>query len=305
MMRLRLKNTFVEVDMDAVADTCVAGSSPCLSQLGGGNGRSPTATRSRSAEVDSPSRPFREVRTSLQMDRLNNILVGCQRPDFREHGRDGVKDTGACGNAKTSCPSVTESEEAVASSACSTGFSGVGGLKRQVWSFDFSSTAPSDLETREQREYSHKDVPRRSNFQVEPTSDSDCGNRDLPTTLMIRNIPNCYSQQDLFAELQEHGFSGLIDFLYMPRDKSAKACIGYAFVNFADGASAGRCVELLLGHRFRRHGKCRNAVVSVAHLQGLEANRAHYEKSAVNSSRIARHRPLFLTSCSQDQLPHD
>lgn len=223
--------------------------------------------------MESPSRPLREVRTCPQLERLNDILVGCQRQGFSWYD-DGL-------------------EEALASSACSTVSPGSRpGLKRQVWSLDFSSTAPSDPGV---KEYSHKDVPRRAHFQSEPLCEVSSGSRELPTTLMIRNIPNRYSQQDLLEELEELGFAGLIDFVYLPRDKSAKASIGYAFVNFADGASAQRCMDLLPGHTFSRcGGKGRRAQVSVAHMQGVDANLAHYERSAVNSSRRAQHRPLFL-----------
>jgi len=277
-MRLRLKNTFVEVDI-ATAETAAGGYSPRVLGISG-QGRSPPAVRARSVEVESPSRQSRDVRTCPQLDRLNNILVGC-------HQQDGIAHKGP----PPSCPSDADSEEAMASSVCSTESPGSRGLKHQVWSFDFSSTAPSEPG---QREYAHKDVPRRLDFVSESTREGSSGSRELPTTLMIRNVPNRYTQQDLLQELEELGFAGQIDFLYMPRDKSAKASIGYAFVNFADGAAAQRCIQLLLGHSFSRCGGHRHAQVSVAHLQGVEANRIHYERSAVSSSRIARHRPLFL-----------
>jgi len=283
MMRLRLKNTFVEVDLAAAADIC-------------SEGRSPAAARARSVDIESPSRSLQEVRTCPQLDRLNNILVGDLRHGLSSH-HEQRKDCGKHKGSLWSCLSVADSEEAVTSSICSTespGGAGSGRLKRQVSSFDFSSSAPSDPG---HREYMHKDVPRRLNFEYMSDGGPSCGSRELPTTMMIRNIPNRYTQQDLLEELEELGFTSLIDFLYLPRDKAAKASIGYAFVNFVDGSSAQRCREVLLCHNFSRGGKSREAHVSAAHLQGLEANRAHYEQSAIGNSRIARHRPLFL--CTQ------
>lgn len=293
MMRLRLKNTFVEVDLATVADTTAGGSSPCLLELAG-HGRSPTAMRSRSLDVESPSRMLREVRTCPQLDRLNNILFPCQPHGFSWHA-DGLKDRRVHKGTHASCASVADSEEAVVSSACSTESPGSAGSgrKHRVWSYDFSSTAPSDPGD---KEYAHKDVPRRLDFEAaswEASCSSSASSRQT-TTLMIRNIPNRYTQQDLLEELVGLGFAGQMDFLYMPRDKAAKASIGYAFVNFLDGATAQRCVERLSGHSFARRGKCRDALVSAAHLQGLEANLAHYERSVVGNARIARHRPLVL-----------
>lgn len=296
-MRLRLKNTFVEVDLATVADTSAGGSWPSLLDLAAHGRRSPAAARARSADIESPSRSLQQVRTCPQLDRLNNILVRDPRQGFGWHDEQ-PKDSGKHMDAHGSCPSVADSEEVVASSVCSTespGSAGSGRLKRQVWSFDFSSTAPSDPG---HREYTHKDVPRRLDFESISECKPSSGSRELPTTLMIRNIPNRYTQQDLLVELEELGFAGLIDFLYMPRDKAAKASIGYAFVNFADGPSAQGCREVLSCHHFSRVGRSREALVSVAHLQGLEANRAHYEQSCVSNSRIARHRPLFFCARS-------
>jgi len=292
-MRLRLKNTFVEVDLATVADTSAGGSWPSLLDSVG-HGRSPAAARARSVDIESPSRSLREVRTSPQLDRINSILVGDQRHGFGWHDEQ-PKDSG---KDKGRAASVADSEEVMASSVCSTespGSAGSGRLKRQVWSFDFSSTAPSDPG---HREYMHKDVPRRLDFESISECKPSSGSRELPTTLMIRNIPNRYAQQDLLVELEELGFAGLIDFCYMPRDKAAKASIGYAFVNFVDGSSAQGCREVLSCHHFSRGSRSREALVSVAHLQGLEANRAHYEQSAVSNSRIARHRPIFLCARS-------
>jgi len=51
------------------------------------------------------------------------------------------------------------------------------------------------------------------------------------TTVMIRNLPNNYRRAMVLALLNEEGFSGLFDFLYLPVDFNSQACLGYAFVN--------------------------------------------------------------------------
>lgn len=318
MMRLRLKNTFVEVDFEQGLDEqvgLIGGSSPCLASLGSLSG--PSTVRSRSVEVKSPSRLLDENdddRTCCpQLDRLNDFLLADRRPRPRplmercgprslltgSPSNTPQQDVASCRGSRALSPTASDCEDAPASSACSTvSLGSFPTLKRQAWSFDFSSTEPSEPSTvHAQREYCHKEVPRLLDFQTcAEIIDDGSANRDSQqgiTTLMIRNIPNRYGQEDLLEDLKGSGFGGVVDFLYLPRDKSSKAGIGYAFVNFTSCVWAQRCAEVFSSFKFLRYGRGRDAVVSTAHLQGLDANREHYEKSAIASSRIAKHRPLF------------
>mmetsp|Transcript_31475 Transcript_31475/g.68960 ORF Transcript_31475/g.68960 Transcript_31475/m.68960 type:complete len:95 (-) Transcript_31475:656-940(-) len=72
--------------------------------------------------------------------------------------------------------------------------------------------------------------------------------------------------------------------------------VGYAFINFIAPEWAVKCVQVFNNHRFKRHRKVSGkiAAVSVAHIQGLEANLAHYEHSAVNSAKLKQRRPVVL-----------
>jgi hypothetical protein len=105
-----------------------------------------------------------------------------------------------------------------------------------------------------------------------------------PTTMMIRNIPNRYTQKELMRELSDLGFSNSYDFLYLPIDKGTLCNVGYAFVNFVEPSWAQMCMRAFENYTFKKYRKARGkiATVSVAHLQGLEANLRHYENSAVN-----------------------
>jgi len=51
------------------------------------------------------------------------------------------------------------------------------------------------------------------------------------TTVMMKNIPNNYTRDMFLALLDEEGFEGLYDFVYLPCDFNRDANLGYAFVN--------------------------------------------------------------------------
>jgi len=132
---------------------------------------------------------------------------------------------------------------------------------------------------------SHGEVPRRLN--LEAWSKENSPDSEKVTTLMIRNVPNRYDRTLLMQELDELGFQGKYDFVYLPIDNSTQWNVGYAFVNFDVSEDARRCMAMLEGHqffRFRQNNK-RVAQVSVAHIQGLEKNLAHCSGTSLFSLR--------------------
>jgi hypothetical protein len=147
------------------------------------------------------------------------------------------------------------------------------------------------------KESRHGNVPKSVNLAEEYAKAASTG---CTTTLMIRNVPNRYSQRDLINELKSLGFAGTFDFLYVPLDLGTMSNVGYAFVNFTHHSWAEKCMETLQNHRFKRHRQAgKVAAVSVAHIQGLEANLKHYEKSAVNTSRLRQRRPVVIANMSE------
>lgn len=139
----------------------------------------------------------------------------------------------------------------------------------------------------------HGLVPRNVNLAEEFAKGKKEG--QSITTLMIRNIPNRCSQRELIGELERVGFAGCFDFVYVPLDLGTMSNVGYAFVNFIHPMYAATCMERLPKHQFSRQRKSGKPVaVSPAHMQGLEANLRHYEKSAVNTSRLRQRRPVVM-----------
>jgi len=143
-------------------------------------------------------------------------------------------------------------------------------------------------------EFTHNQVPKNVNMAEEFSK------KRLdrpPTTMMIRNIPNRYTQREFVREVDDLGFAGTYDFLYLPIDKGTLCNVGYAFVNFLEPQDAVRCSEVFHNYVFQRYRKARGkiAAVSIAHLQGLDANLQHYQNSAVNMApRIKQRGPLII-----------
>ncbi len=63
---------------------------------------------------------------------------------------------------------------------------------------------------------------------------------DKRTTLMIKNIPNKYTQKMLLATIDED-FRGQYDFFYLPIDFKNKCNVGYAFINMVRSARLASC----------------------------------------------------------------
>lgn len=142
----------------------------------------------------------------------------------------------------------------------------------------------------------HRQVPKNQNM----AEMSKLFKGEAPTTLMIRNIPGKYTQEDLMQDLSDTNFAHTYDFLYLPMDKGTGAGVGYAFVNFIDTVVAAKFTKAFDGYRFSRQQRSskKMAKISVAHLQGLEKNLQHYKNAAVNAPNDECRRPVIIASIS-------
>ncbi|CAE6948614.1 ML2 [Symbiodinium sp. CCMP2456] len=152
------------------------------------------------------------------------------------------------------------------------------------------SAHPGGSEEINNRPVGHKKVPKKINIQEE-FAHSDCE----ITTAMIRNVPNQLNRKQFLERLDQLGFRGLYDFVYVPMDRSTRMNVGYAFVNFIKPEFFRMCQAVLQGKSFlekedrnkRKSGK--PIVVSPAHVQGLQNNEKHFKDAAVSHTL---HRPV-------------
>jgi hypothetical protein len=110
---------------------------------------------------------------------------------------------------------------------------------------------------------------------------------------MIRRVPRLYTQEELRLEIEDAGFQGCFDFLYLPADERHKRNRGFAFVNFVDSSFAASFAHRFHSQRLKTHRAMHPLEVIAGELQGLDAISQHF---AVQRTRGqgSRGDPLFL-----------
>ncbi|CAL9110200.1 unnamed protein product [Musa acuminata var. zebrina] len=126
--------------------------------------------------------------------------------------------------------------------------------------------------------------------ESEESSESSC--RDSRTTVMIKNIPNKYSQKLLLNMLDNHCIQcneqlgegadepySAYDFVYLPIDFNNKCNVGYGFVNLTSPEAAFRLYKAFHLQPWEVFNSRKICQVTYARLQGLEALKEHFRNS--------------------------
>lgn len=134
---------------------------------------------------------------------------------------------------------------------------------------------------------------------------SPAGSKPGFTTIMLRNIPNNYSRAMLLELLDESGYAGTYDFIYLPIDFVKQAGLGYAFVNFTQHEYAKRSFASFDGFRqwLLPSEKVCEVVWSQPH-QGLDAHLERFRNSPVMHPSVHDEwRPLLFVNGERVQFP--
>lgn len=125
--------------------------------------------------------------------------------------------------------------------------------------------------------------------------------RDSRTSLMVRNIPNKYTQQMLLSEFAEHGHGpGVIDFFYLPIDFKNKCNRGYAFINFVDYRDILEFHRRYYGKHWRTFNSDKICEITYARIQGKAAMLKRFENSAL-MEKDEEYKPLVFVSNGPDK----
>jgi hypothetical protein len=119
---------------------------------------------------------------------------------------------------------------------------------------------------------------------------------DTRTSLMVRNIPNKYTQQMLLSEFTENGHGpGVIDFFYLPIDFKNRCNRGYAFINFVDHKDILAFHVRYFGKHWRTFNSDKICDITYARIQGKAAMLKRFENSAL-MEKDDEYKPLVFVS---------
>jgi len=99
-----------------------------------------------------------------------------------------------------------------------------------------------------------------------------------PTTIMLGQLPGSFTRVRLEALLDQIGFAGLYDFVYVPMNLRTLKPFHYAFVNLVNGDVAVACKDALDGYALESEAGGMIAAWASSQ-QGLEANIVRYRDS--------------------------
>jgi RNA recognition motif 2 len=107
---------------------------------------------------------------------------------------------------------------------------------------------------------------------------------DKRTTLMVKNIPNKYTQKMLLS-LMEERFAGVVpfpfDFFYLPIDFKNRCNVGYAFINMTTPHAIPALVEEFHGRRWPKFNSEKVCKISYARIQGKNSLIQHFQNSSL------------------------
>ena len=132
--------------------------------------------------------------------------------------------------------------------------------------------------------------------------DADMSQESNYTTVMLRNIPNKYTQPTLLQALDAKGFKGVYNFFYLPVDYKNHCNMGYAFINFVDHQGAMRFMSTFKGYQLPAKST-KVCDTCWARVQGLKANVEHYRNSPVNDLPDPEYRPLLFQNGFEVAFP--
>ena len=125
---------------------------------------------------------------------------------------------------------------------------------------------------------------------------------DTRTSLMVRNIPNKYTQKMFLDEIREGGHGDKIDFFYLPIDFKNKCNRGYAFVNFVNSSDIVPFYNQYNTMPWKNFNSEKVCAITYARIQGKAAMVKRFENSAL-MDKEDEYRPVVFNLGKVEKFP--
>lgn len=103
---------------------------------------------------------------------------------------------------------------------------------------------------------------------------------DSRTTLMVKNIPNKYTQAMLLDSInRNHAYT--FDFMYLPIDFKNRCNVGYAFINFINFSYIPYFYKEFDGKKWEKFNSEKICALSYARIQGRISLEKHFQSSSI------------------------
>ena len=122
---------------------------------------------------------------------------------------------------------------------------------------------------------------------------------EVRTTIMIKNIPNKYTQKMLLNVIDEAS-KGKYDFFYLPIDFKNKCNVGYAFLNLKHHSHILPLYEQMNGKKWTKFNSEKICCITYGRIQGLSALVSHFQRSSL-LHEDKRCRPLLFTEAGGER----
>ncbi|OLL23278.1 Meiosis protein mei2 [Neolecta irregularis DAH-3] len=121
---------------------------------------------------------------------------------------------------------------------------------------------------------------------------------DLRTTIMVKNVPNKYTQQ-MLLEYMDEVCERTYDFLYLRIDFKNKCNVGYAFVNFIESKSIIAFAEVRVGTKWNKFHSDKICDISYANIQGKDSLIEKFRNSSVMDEQLTYRPKIFKSAGCQ------
>ncbi|KAG9221033.1 hypothetical protein CCMSSC00406_0002367 [Pleurotus cornucopiae] len=159
-----------------------------------------------------------------------------------------------------------------------------------------SHSAHSSSPQPQQHGHPSRSAPKNNALDI-PTIEAGL---DTRTTVMIRNIPNKMTNDDLIAYI-DSVCPRRIDFLYLRMDFSNGCNVGYAFVNFIAVEDLMTFAKAKLGQKWNMFSSEKILEMSYADYQGKESQVEKFKNSSIMDEREEWRPKIFRSEPGPDQ----